>query len=107
MLVTTETADALRAQELEAEIVLKATKVDGVYNADPEKNPHAIRYDKLTFDKVIHDNLRVMDTAAIDLCRDGQLPILVFNFKRPGNIERAIAGHRIGTLGSAETGDNT
>ena len=105
--VTTDTAAALRARELEAEIVLKATKVDGVYNADPEKNPHAIRYEKLTFDKVIHDNLRVMDTAAIDLCRDGKLPILVFNFKKPGNIERAIAGHRIGTLVSAQTGDNS
>ncbi len=103
--VTTDTAAALRARELEAEIVLKATKVDGVYNDDPVKNPHAIRYDKLTFDKVIQDNLRVMDTAAIDLCRDGKLPILVFNFKREGNIERAIAGHPIGTLVTAETGE--
>jgi uridylate kinase len=99
--VTTDTAAALRARELEAEILLKATKVDGVYSADPEQNPHAFRYEKLTYDQVIKDNLRVMDTAAIDLCRDGKLPILVFNFKREGNIERAIAGHTIGTMVSA------
>jgi uridylate kinase len=96
--VTTDTAAALRARELEANILLKATKVDGVYSEDPEKNPHAVRYEKLTFDQVIRDNLRVMDTAAIDLCRLGRLPILVFNYKREGNIERAIAGHKIGTL---------
>ncbi|MCC6417809.1 MAG: UMP kinase [Gemmataceae bacterium] len=96
--VTTDTAAALRARELGADILLKATRVDGVFTEDPEKNPHAIRYEKLTFDKVIRDNLGVMDTAAIDLCRAGKLPILVFNFKREGNIERAIAGHTIGTL---------
>ncbi len=96
--VTTDTAAALRACELQADILLKATKVDGVYSADPELNPHAVRYEKLTYDQVIRDNLRVMDTAAIDLCRAAKLPILVFNFKREGNIERAIAGHTIGTL---------
>ncbi|HYT92908.1 MAG TPA: UMP kinase [Gemmataceae bacterium] len=96
--VTTDTAAALRARELEVDILLKATRVDGVYSEDPEKNPHAIRYDKLTFNQVIRDNLQVMDTAAIDLCRAAKLPILVFNFKRDGNIERAIAGHPIGTL---------
>src|ERR1051326_6254416 len=79
--VTTDTAAALRARELDADIVLKATKVDGVYSDDPEKNPHAVRYEKLTFDRVIRDNLRVMDTAAIDLCAQGRLPILVFNYK--------------------------
>jgi uridylate kinase len=96
--VTTDTAAALRARELGADIVLKATKVDGVYSEDPVKNPHAVRYEKLTYNQVIRDNLRVMDTAAIDLCREARLPILVFNFKREGNIERAIAGHAIGTL---------
>jgi uridylate kinase len=96
--VTTDTAAALRACELQADIVLKATRVDGVYSADPELNPHAVRYEKLTYDQVIRDNLRVMDTAAIDLCRAAKLPILVFNFKREGNIERAIAGQPIGTL---------
>jgi uridylate kinase len=96
--VTTDTAAALRARELEANILLKATRVDGVYSDDPEKNPHAVRYEKLTFSQVLRDNLRVMDAAAISLCREGKLPILVFNFKREGNIERAIAGHPIGTL---------
>jgi uridylate kinase len=96
--VTTDTAAALRARELEAQILLKATRVDGVYSDDPEANPHAVRYEKLTFSQVLRDNLRVMDAAAISLCREGKLPILVFNFKREGNIERAIAGHTIGTL---------
>jgi uridylate kinase len=96
--VTTDTAAALRARELEANILLKATRVDGVYSEDPELNPHAVRYEKLTFSQVLRDNLRVMDAAAISLCREAKLPILVFNFKRDGNIERAIAGHPIGTL---------
>jgi uridylate kinase len=96
--VTTDTAAALRARELEANIVLKATRVDGVYSEDPELNPHAVRYEKLTYGQVVRDNLRVMDMAAIDLCRLAKLPILVFNFKLEGNIERAIAGHTIGTL---------
>jgi uridylate kinase len=96
--VTTDTAAALRARELEADILLKATKVDGVYSDDPQTNPHAVRYDKLTYGKVLRDNLRVMDAAAIDLCRAGKLPILVFDFHREGNIERAIAGQPIGTL---------
>ena len=96
--LTTDTAAALRARELEADILLKATRVDGVYSEDPELNPHAVRYEKLTYGQVVRDNLRVMDIAAIDLCRTARLPILVFNFKREGNIERAIAGHPIGTL---------
>ncbi len=96
--VTTDTAAALRARELEADILLKATRVDGVYSDDPELNPHAVRYEKLTYAQVLRDNLRVMDTSAVSLCRDAKLPILVFNFKREGNIERAIAGHPIGTL---------
>jgi uridylate kinase len=96
--VTTDTAAALRARELEADILLKATKVDGVYSEDPEQNPHALRYEKLTYNQVLRDNLRVMDTSAVSLCRDARLPILVFNFKREKNIERAIAGHPVGTL---------
>jgi uridylate kinase len=96
--VTTDTAAALKARELGADILLKATRVDGVYSADPEQNPHAVRYEKLTFNQVLRDNLRVMDMAAISLCQEAKLPILVFNFKRDGNIERAIAGHPIGTL---------
>src|SRR5436190_10535825 len=96
--VTTDTAAALRARELEAYILLKATKVDGVYSEDPELNPHAVRYEKLTYAQVLRDNLQVMDMSAISLCREAKMPILVFNFKREGNIERAIAGHPIGTL---------
>jgi uridylate kinase len=96
--VTTDTAAALRGRELGADILLKATKVDGVYSEDPERNPHAVRYEKLTFAQVLRDNLRVMDLEAITQCRDAKLPILVFNFKQDGNIERAIAGHTIGTL---------
>jgi uridylate kinase len=97
--VTTDTAAALRARELEADVLLKATSnVDGVYSDDPRVNQHAFRYDKLTYEKILRDNLRVMDMAAVSLCREGKMPILVFNFKREGNIERAIAGHPIGTL---------
>ena len=96
--VTTDTAAALRARELEADILLKATRVDGVYSDDPELNPHAVRYEKLTYSQVLRDNLHVMDMAAISLCQEAKMPILVFNFKREGNIERAIAGHPIGTL---------
>jgi uridylate kinase len=96
--VTTDTAAAQRAREIEAEILLKATKVDGVYSAPPEVNPHAVRYEKLTYDQVIKDNLRVLDIAAIETCRKNQLPIYVFEFKREGNIERAIAGQPIGTI---------
>src|SRR5262245_57323107 len=96
--VTTDTAAALRARELEAEVLLKGTRVDGVYSEDPELNPHAVRYEKLTYAQVLRDNLRVMDAAAISMCREAKLPILVFNFKREGNIERAIAGQSLGTL---------
>ncbi|HEV3256523.1 MAG TPA: UMP kinase, partial [Gemmataceae bacterium] len=84
--VTTDTAAALRARELQADILLKATRVDGVYSDDPEQNPHAVRYEKLTYAQVLRDNLRVMDMAAISLCREARMPILVFNFKREGNI---------------------
>lgn len=96
--VTTDTAAALRAVELESEILLKATNVEGIYSEDPRINPHAVFYDKLTFERVIKGDLRVMDMQAISTCRDGKMPILVFNFKTQGNIERAVAGHSVGTL---------
>jgi uridylate kinase len=96
--VTTDTAAALRARELDADILLKATRVDGVFSEDPEVNPHAVLYDRLTYTQVLRDSLRVMDMQAISTCREGKVPILVFNFKREGNIERAIAGHSIGTM---------
>ena len=95
--VTTDTAAALRGKELEVDVVLKATRVDGVYSADPEKNPHAVRYEALDFDRVMREDLKVMDGAAIGMCRDNGLPIIVFNYKREGNIERVIAGESIGT----------
>jgi uridylate kinase len=100
--VTTDTAAALRARELQADILLKATRVEGVYSEDPELNPHAVRYEKLTYSQLLRDNLRVMDMAAISLCREAKMPILVFNFKREGNIERAIAGEPIGTIVSEQ-----
>jgi len=95
--VTTDTAAALRAREIDAQVVLKATRVDGVYSADPEKNPHAVRYEDITYDDVLQQNLQVMDAQAIHHCKEAGLHIVVFNFNRMGNIERAIAGERIGT----------
>ena len=96
--VTTDTAAALRGIELGADVLMKATRVDGVYSDDPEKNPHAVRYDRLTYDRVFKEKLRVMDLSAIEMCEKNGLPILVFNYKKEGNIERAVAGHPIGTL---------
>ena len=96
--VTTDTAAALRAKELDAEVLMKATRVDGVYSADPEKNPHAVRYETLTYEQVVRDHLKVMDMTAIGMCMENAMPILVFNFKREGNIERAIVqGEPLGT----------
>lgn len=96
--VTTDTAAALRGTELEANVLLKATKVDGVYNADPAKNEFAEKYDRLTYDQVIQRQLQVMDLEAFEMCRRVKLPIIVFNYKSEGAIERAIAGHAIGTV---------
>jgi uridylate kinase len=95
---TTDTASVLRALEIECEVVMKATRVDGVYDQDPEKNPHAVRYDHLSYTRVLNQDLRVMDASAISLAREEKLPILVFNMKEAGNIVRAAAGDAIGTL---------
>jgi uridylate kinase len=95
--VTTDTAAALRGKELGVDVLLKATRVDGVFSADPEKNPHAMLYEHLTYDQVMREQLKVMDMTAIGMCLENRLPILVFNFKEEGNIERAIAGESIGT----------
>ena len=100
--VTTDTAAAQRALELEADILMKATRVDGVYSDDPEKNPHAMLYRDLTYQQVLEQNLRVMDATAISLCMEHAMPILVFNYRREGNIERAVSGERIGTLVGAK-----
>lgn len=96
--VTTDTAAALRARELEADILMKATKVDGVYSEDPVKNPHAVRYSSITFQDVLKQNLQVMDAQAIHHCMEQEIPILVFNFQSEGNILRAVQGERIGTV---------
>ncbi len=96
--VTTDTAAAQRALELDADILLKATRVDGVYSDDPEKNPHAMLYSDLTYQQVREQNLRVMDATAISQCMEHAMPILVFNYRLEGNIERAVAGERVGTL---------
>jgi uridylate kinase len=96
--VTTDTAAAQRALELEAQMLLKATRVDGVFSDDPEKNHHAVLYSELSYDDVRRQNLRVMDQEAVTKCSQYELPILVFNFRKPGNIERAVVGERVGTL---------
>ena len=96
--VTTDTAAALRACEIGADVVMKATRVDGVYSDDPEKNPHAVLYDQLSYEQVLTDRLRVMDMTAIGMCMDRKIPILVFNYTKTGNIERAARGEAVGTL---------
>jgi uridylate kinase len=95
---TTDTAAALRGSEIGAEVVLKATKVDGVYSADPNKDPHAVRYATLTFDDALAHNLQIMDATAFALCRDQKLPIRVFNINKPGALLRAVMGEDEGTL---------
>ncbi len=96
--VTTDTAAALRGTELLADVLLKATKVDGVYNVDPKKNDYAEKFDRLTFDQVIQKQLGVMDIGAFEMCRLAKLPILVFDYKQDAAIEKAIAGQPIGTI---------
>ncbi|OFW43972.1 MAG: UMP kinase [Acidobacteria bacterium RIFCSPLOWO2_12_FULL_67_14b] len=98
---TTDTAAALRAMEMKAEVILKATKVDGIYTADPVKHPEATRYDTISYLQVLQERLQVMDATAISLCMDNKLPILVFNLKTPGNIRRVVMGEAIGTLVTA------
>jgi uridylate kinase len=94
---STDTAAALRAMEIKAEVVLKATKVDGVYDADPKKVPSAKRYDEITYLEVLSRGLGVMDTTAISMCMDNNLPIVVFNLNVPGNLKRVVLGERIGS----------
>ena len=95
---TTDTAASLRAMEIGAEVIFKATRVDGVYSADPERDPQATRFEQLSYLDVLSRQLQVMDATAISLCMDNDLPILVFNMMEPGNILRAVTGERIGTL---------
>lgn len=101
---TTDTTAALRAAEISADVVFKATKVDGVYDADPKINPQARRYQTLNYSHVLTQDLKVMDSTAISLCKDNNIPIIVFDLSRAGNIRRAVMGEQIGTLvgGSCE-----
>jgi uridylate kinase len=95
---TTDTTAALRALEIGAECIMKATKVDGIYDADPKTNPNAVKFDELTYIDVLNRNLQVMDSTAISLCMDNKLPILVFNMETDGNIQKALAGSSVGTI---------
>jgi len=95
---TTDTTAALRAVEIDAEVLLKGTRVDGVYTADPEKDPKAVKYDTLTFDEAYSKGLKIMDLTAFTMCKENNLPILVFDMNTKGNLEKLMQGENIGTL---------
>lgn len=95
---TTDSGAALRALEIKADALLKGTRVDGVYTADPEKDPNAVKYDSLTFDEAMAKHLKVMDQTAFALCSDGDMPIVVFDMNTPGNLARLLLGEKIGTI---------
>lgn len=95
---STDSGGALRANEIEAEVLLKGTSVDGVYSADPRKDPNATKYDEITFEKAIAENLKVMDMTAFTLCQENKLPIIVFDMNTPGNLLKVVTGEKVGTL---------
>ena len=95
---TTDTASALRGIEIEADVMLKGTRVDGIYTADPEKDPTATRFDTISFDEIYNRNLRVMDLTATTMCKENNLPVLVFNMDEVGNLQRVMDGENIGTI---------
>lgn len=95
---TTDTASTLRAVEINADVMLKGTRVDGVYTADPEKDKDAEKYDELTFDEAIQKNLRILDQTAFAMCRENELPLIVFNMNERGNLKKLISGEKVGTL---------
>lgn len=95
---TTDSGAALRALEIKADALLKGTRVDGVYTADPEKVPDAVKYDDLTFDKAMEDHLKVMDQTAFALCREGNMPVIVFDMNRTGNLTALVRGEKVGTV---------
>ncbi len=99
---TTDTASALRAIEINADVLLKGTRVDGIYTADPEKDPAAVKYDSLTFDEAYSKNLKVMDMTAFTLCRENNMPILVFDMNTEGNLLKVVKGEKVGTIVSNE-----
>jgi len=95
---TTDTAATLRAVEMEADVVLKGTRVDGVYTSDPEKNPEAEKYDELTFSEALEKELRILDQTAFTMCNENDLPIIVFNMNKKGNLKKLLSGEKVGTL---------
>lgn len=95
---TTDSAAALRASEVEADMILKGTRVDGVYTADPEKDPSATKYDRISFDEVYQKNLNIMDMTAFTLCKENDIPIVVFDINKPGNLSAVLKGEEVGTL---------
>jgi uridylate kinase len=95
---TTDTASALRAIEVQADVMLKGTRVDGIYSADPETDPTARRFDKITYDEIYDLNLKIMDLTATALCKENKMPVIVFDMDTPGNLKKVITGERIGTL---------
>jgi uridylate kinase len=95
---STDTAAALRANEIGAEVILKATKVDGIYDSDPKKNPNALRYAEISYLEALGKQLKVMDSTAFSLCMDNKMPIIVFDFFKPHNLKRVVLGERVGTL---------
>ena len=99
---STDTTAALRASEISADVVLKATKVDGIYDSDPNKNPNAVRYERLTYQQALTQQLKVMDATAFSLCQENNMPIVVFDMNGPDNIRRALVGESIGTIVSNE-----
>lgn len=95
---TTDTGSSLRGIEIEADVMLKGTRVDGIYTADPEKDPHAVKFDKISFDEIYNRGLKVMDLTATTMCKENNLPIVVFNMDIVGNLKKVITGENIGTL---------
>jgi uridylate kinase len=100
---TTDSGAALRAAEMKCDALLKGTSVDGVYDSDPKKNPNANRFETVSYDKVLADNLKVMDASAVALCRDNNIPIVVFSIREPGNLARVLAGEGVQTIVQGET----
>jgi uridylate kinase len=95
---TTDTAGVLRAIEIKADVILKGTRVDGIYSEDPERNPKATKFEQISFNECISKNLRVMDMTAFTLCMENNLPIVVFGMNKPGNLRRVVTGEKVGTL---------
>lgn len=95
---TTDTAGSLRAVEIKADAILKGTRVDGIYDSDPEKNPSAVKFDTISYSEAISKNLKVMDMTAFTLCQENQMPIVVFDMNTPGNLHKVVSGQKIGTL---------